>query len=82
MGKEPVAVTATEAGWILALKPDGEVAWSVPLPDSVLKLWTSGDETVVAWCRSGDYFIVDSAGRVQARGRASWAAAMFATSSP
>jgi outer membrane protein assembly factor BamB len=81
-GKDPLAVAATEAGWVMALRPDGWVAWSVPLPDAVDRLWKAGEEAVAAWCRSGDYFILDASGRVRGRGRASWAAAMFATSTP
>ncbi|OGD22677.1 MAG: hypothetical protein A2W03_16375 [Candidatus Aminicenantes bacterium RBG_16_63_16] len=79
-GKDPPAVAATGAGWVMALRPDGRVVWSVPLPDAVVRLWKTDDETVAAWCRSGDYFILDASGRVRARGRASWAAAMVATS--
>ena len=81
VGKEPVALAATEAGWVITLMPDGRVVWSVPLPDAVDRLWATGDESVAAWCRSGDYFILDASGRVRARGRASWAAAFLATSS-
>ena len=61
----PIAIAATEAGWVMAIKPDGRVGWSVPLPDSVLKLWRAADGAVAAWCRTGDYFILDSAGRIQ-----------------
>ena len=79
-GKETAAVAATEAGWVMAIRPDGRVAWAVPLPEAVARLWKTHDDAVAAWCAGGDYFIVDPRGRVQARGRASWAAAMLATS--
>ena len=55
------------------------MAWAVPLPEAVVRLWKTHDDAVAAWCAGGDYFIVDPRGRVQARGRASWAAAMLAT---
>lgn len=79
-GMRPTAIAATEAAWVMAIRPDGRVTWSVPLPDAVARLWKTGDETVAAWCPSGDYFVLERSGRVQARGRASWAAAMLATS--
>ncbi len=77
--REPAVAAATEAGWILALKPDGQAGWSVPLPDAVIKLWAAGEGRVAAWCRNGETFILDSAGKIRARGQGPWPAAMLRT---
>ncbi len=75
----PAAVAATEAGWVIALKPDGKPIWSVPLPDSIIKLWPAAKGRVVAYCRSGNYFILDLGGHVLSRGQGSWPSAMVQT---
>lgn len=80
VGGGPAALVATEAGWIAAYRPDGRAIWSVPLPDSVTRIWASASGDAVACCRNGDYFVIDEVGRIRARGRASWPAAMLATS--
>jgi hypothetical protein len=79
VNSEPAALAATEAGWVIALRPDGKAAWSVPLPDSVIRFWPAARERVAAYCRNGDYFILDSDGRVLSRGHGSWPAAMLQT---
>ena len=38
-GKAPAVIAATEAGWVMAIRPDGRVAWAVPLPEAVVRLW-------------------------------------------
>lgn len=80
VGGEPAALVATEAGWIVAYRPNGRAIWSVPLPDSVTRIWASAGGDAVACCRNDDYFIIGEAGNIRARGRASWPAAMLATS--
>jgi len=76
---EQAVVAATEAGWVIALRPDGQAVWSVPLPDSAIRLWALSGGRVAAYCRNRDYFILDSAGRILSRGQGSWPAAMVRT---
>jgi outer membrane protein assembly factor BamB len=75
----PVAVVTTEAGWVIAYRPDGRRIWSVPLPDAVIKSWAVGGDRTAAFCRSGEFFILDLAGHVLARGRGDWAGAFWRT---
>jgi outer membrane protein assembly factor BamB len=85
---KPAAVVATDAGWVMSLRPDGQRVWAVPLPDSVIMLWPAdyaglmarGENSVVAYCRSGEFFIIEAAGKILARGKGSWPAAMLSTS--
>lgn len=77
--REPAVVAATEAGWVIALRPDGQAVWSVPLPDSVIGLWAAAKGRIAAYCRNRDYFILDSSGRILSRGQGSWPAAMLRT---
>ena len=79
VNSEPAALAATEAGWVIVLRPDGNVIWSVPLPDSVTRFWPAARGRTVAYCRSGDYFVLDSSGSVLSRGHGSWPAAMLQT---
>jgi len=76
---EPALVVGTEAGWVVTLRPDGRTVWSVPLPDSVMRLWPAAEGRVAAYCRNGDYYILDSSGRVLCRGRGPWPSAMLQT---
>lgn len=76
---EPAVVAATEAGWLIALRPDGRAVWSVPLPDAVVKLWALSGGRIAAYCRNGDSFILDPEGRILSRGRGSWPAVMART---
>jgi outer membrane protein assembly factor BamB len=75
----PVLIVTTEAGWVIAYRPDGRRIWSVPLLDAVIRSWAVGSDRIVAYSRDGDFFILDSAGRVRARGRGDWAGAFWKT---
>jgi len=77
--RAPAVAAATEAGWVIALNPDGQAAWSVPLPDAAVKLWALAGGRLAAWCRNKDYFILDSTGKIRARGQGPWPAAMLRT---
>ena len=77
--REPAVVAATEAGWLIALRPDGQAVWSVPLPDAVMRVWAAAGGRIAAYCRNRDYFILDAAGRILSRGQGSWPAAMLRT---
>ncbi len=76
---EPVLVVTTEAGWTIAYRPDGRRIWSVALPDAVIKSWAVGGDRIAAFCRDGNFFILDSAGRARARGRGDWPGAFWRT---
>ncbi len=76
---EPVLVVTTEAGWAIAYRPDGRRIWSVALPDAVIKSWAVGGDRIAAFCRDGNFFILDSAGRARARGRGDWPGAFWRT---
>jgi outer membrane protein assembly factor BamB len=79
-GETPLAIVATEAGWVIACRPDGATSWSVPLPDAVTKLWAVGQDHVAACCQNGEFYILDATGRIVARGTGSWPAALRSTS--
>lgn len=71
---EPAVAAATEAGWVIAARPDGRILWSVPLPDSATAIWSLAGGRIAAYCRSRDCLILDSEGRILSRGRGSWPA--------
>ncbi len=72
-------VVTTEAGWVIAYRPDGGRVWSVPLPDAVVKSWAVGSDRIAAYCGDGSFFILDSAGHVLARGHGDWTGAFWTT---
>jgi outer membrane protein assembly factor BamB len=75
----PAVIVTTGAGWAISYLPDGRRIWSVPFPDAVVKSWAVGSDRIVAYCGDGNFFVLDSAGRVRARGRGDWAGAFWKT---
>jgi len=75
----PAVIVTTGAGWAISYLPDGRRIWSVPLPDAVVKSWAVGSDRIVAYCGDGNFFVLDSAGRVRARGRGDWPGAFWKT---
>jgi outer membrane protein assembly factor BamB len=75
----PVAVATTHAGWVIGFRPDGVALWSVPLPEAVVRSWALGGDRVVAYCENGEFYVLNAAGRVTARGRGPWPAVIART---
>jgi hypothetical protein len=80
--KSPTAIVTTEAGWVIAFRPDGGIDWSVPLPYAITKSWGVGSDRVAAFCRNGEFYILDTIGRIVARGKGGWPAALRSTALP